>query len=77
MVLLALGAIIDMAEYTTRTVTTKRMEVVLPNPTNWTEVGKAFAYVNQNLPEKLRGWDDTVTVEANEEEIIIWWKVEE
>ena len=66
-----------MAEYKTRIVTTKRQEVVLPNPTNWVEVGKAFAYVNQNLPEKLRCWADTVTVEATDSEIIIWWKVEE
>jgi hypothetical protein len=59
-----------MATYTSRTVTTTRREYVLTSPTNWAEVGKVVAALNQELGEEAARWDDVVTVEARDDEIV-------
>lgn len=64
-----------MAEYSTRIKTTKRHEVVLHNPTNWVEFTKALnvavmSWQNAHATER-QPWDNSLVVEANEDEIII------
>lgn len=58
-----------MADFLQRTRHTARVEYVLPNPTNWAEVGKVFAAIQNDLSELPTG-DDTVTVQATDEEIV-------
>lgn len=63
-----------MAEYATRTKTLVTREVVLPSPTNWAEVSKAFAYCQQELTRLGKSQaDDQVQVKAWDDEIVIWF----
>lgn len=60
-----------MAEYTSRLVTTSRMEYTLPSGTTWGEVEKVLAAIQQRtkgIPEAC--YDDFVTVEARDDEIV-------
>lgn len=59
-----------MAAYTSRTVTVVTREYVLPSPTNWAEVGKVMSAIRTNLGQERACWDDTVTVEARDDEIV-------
>jgi hypothetical protein len=59
-----------MADYIKRIVTTRRAEYTLNNPTNWTEVEKVFANIRRELSDK-KLWDDTVSVEAHDDIILI------
>lgn len=63
-----------MADYTSRTVTTTRKEYALRSPTNWAEVGKVIAVIEGELSAK-RTYDNDVTVEARDDEIVFWFDV--
>ncbi len=63
-----------MADWTSRIVTTVRKEYTLPSPTNWTEVGKVLAAIRSDLSAE-RTYDDTVRVEARDDEIVFWFEV--
>lgn len=69
-----------MAAYEPRTTTSIRHEYVIPKESaNWAEVGKAFSAAKQDMQEDLpqgtaRGGDDAVWVDADEENIIIYWE---
>lgn len=69
-----------MAAYEPRTTITTRHEYVIHKESaNWAEVGKAFAAAKQDMNSDLpqgtsRGGDDAVWVDANDEEIIIYWE---
>lgn len=65
-----------MADFTRREVTVTRVEYVLPNPTNWAEIGKVVAAINHSAPESITKWDDTVTVEGRDDEIILSYRKE-
>jgi hypothetical protein len=65
-----------MADWSHRTVTTTVKEYTLPNPTNWVQVRRLLAMIERELPEERRGWDDTVTVRAADEEIVFSYQVE-
>lgn len=56
-----------MADYTRREVVTRRIEYVLPNPTNWAEVSKVLTVINH---ETDRVADDFVRVEGRDDEIV-------
>jgi hypothetical protein len=64
-----------VADYTTREVTTTVKEVVLPSPTNWGELGKAMAYCRAQLETTSGVMDDTVVVEARDDEIVLWYRI--
>ena len=59
-----------MAAFNTRTeVTTKRI-VALDLPTNWVEVEKCLIELRTYMVDHaISVWDDSVTVEADEEEL--------
>lgn len=60
-----------MAEFTSRDVTTVRREFALRRPTNWVEIDKVSAAINQELIELgVSLSDDRVTVDANDDEIV-------
>lgn len=63
-----------MATYTTRQKKTVREEVVLPLPSNMTELDKAFRAATYSLSAECIS-DETFTVTANEEELVISWEV--
>lgn len=65
-----------MADATKRTVTTVRHEYVLPSPTYVGEMRKAIKWA---LSDKADGgpedtFDDALTVEARDDEVVIWWE---
>lgn len=67
-----------MADYSSQTVTKTRYEVTLPNPTNLTEFNKAATYAHnawqaQSGKKNPVYYDDTFTISATEEEIVISW----
>lgn len=63
-----------MADCTWRTIHTARKEYSLPSPTNWAEVGKVFAMLRNELDERKAAFDDAVTVEARDGEIVFWYE---
>lgn len=64
-----------MAEYTSRDVTTVRREFALRRPTNWAEVGKVYAAIEQEFKALgRRNSDDAVTVDATDDEIVFWYE---
>jgi hypothetical protein len=63
-----------MADWTSCVVTTVRKEYTLPSPTNWAEVGKVMAAIATELSGQRAG-DDTVRVEARDDEIAFWFEV--
>lgn len=65
-----------MADYTIRSRTFVRHEYVLPNPTNWAELGKALASLEQSLPSGVEPFDNSVRVEADDAEIVLYWQEE-
>lgn len=64
-----------MADWTRRERTTVHVEYVLPNPTNWAEVGKIYTAINQELGEKAQS-DDAVWVVGTDDEIIFRFEKE-
>ena len=64
-----------MADYTSRTVTTTRKEYELRSPTNWAEVGKVIAAIEQDLSGR-RTYDDDVTVEARDDVIVFSYEAD-
>lgn len=66
-----------MADYSVRTVTTTRKEYILPSPSDWGEVGKVMAAIRNQLSDKDARYDDTVTVEARDDEIVFSYTVSE
>jgi len=65
-----------MADFGRRTVSTTRHEYVLDSPTNWGEMCKAAAVAIQEMPVRLRDFDDTLLVEAGDDEVVIYWEDE-
>lgn len=69
-----------MAAYEPRVITTTRYEYVIRKESaNWAEIGKAFAAVKQDMnvgqpAGTSRGGDDAVWVDADDENIIIYWE---
>lgn len=61
-----------MAEHTYHEETTSKAVWTLSSPTNWAEIGKVFASVKQRFADRDTSWDDFVTVEARDDEIIFW-----
>jgi hypothetical protein len=63
-----------MSEVTRKDETTTRRIYSIPSPTNWTEVSKALAWIRQDVEASgLSEFDDTVTVEAWDDEIRFWF----
>lgn len=66
-----------MADYTRRDITTTRRIYVLPSPTNWVEVEKVLSALKQDKErQKVGTFDDTVTVEAFDDEIHFSFEIE-
>ena len=63
-----------MSDVEKRTIVTTRHEYVLRSPVAVAEVGKAVAWAQADMPEVRRQWDDSGTVEARDEEIVVWWE---
>lgn len=66
-----------MSEVSTRIVPRcSVVEISVPNPTVWAEIGKALAVCRQELEEHGRdpSYDDAVHVRATDEEIIFWFE---
>jgi hypothetical protein len=59
-----------MADWSYRTVVTTVKEYVLPNPTNWTQVRQVLGMLEREVPNDGRPWDDTVTVEGRDDEMV-------
>ncbi|PZG49868.1 hypothetical protein C1I98_11170 [Spongiactinospora gelatinilytica] len=58
-----------MASWTRRERTITHIEYALPLPTNWAEVGKVYASLNQELGERAE-WDDAVEVTSDGAELV-------
>jgi hypothetical protein len=58
-----------MADFQQRTRHTARTEYVLPNPTTWVEIEKVLVALREDLSGEPV-YDDTVTVSANDTEIV-------
>lgn len=65
-----------MADFTQHDQTTTKRIYALPSPTNWAEVGKVLAVIRQDKDLPPGEWDDTVTVEAWDEEIRFSFTIE-
>lgn len=69
-----------MAAYEQRTTTTVRHEYVIPKESaNWAEVGKAFSAAKQDMNKDAPqgtsfGGDDAAWVDADDDNIIIYWE---
>ena len=63
-----------MADWTSQIVTTVRKEYTLPSPTNWVEVRKVLAAICNDLSAE-QTYDDTVRVEARDDEIVFSFEV--
>lgn len=66
-----------MADYTRHVRTTRRVEFTLRSPTNWCEVDKAFNAIKKEIPPEMARYDDTVTVEAREDVVVISYLLED
>jgi len=65
-----------VATYTHRVVTVIKKQVILPSPSNMTELTKALTFVNKDLEARgIKYYDDIVTVESFDGEIVIWYDV--
>lgn len=68
-----------MADYFTRRRTQAYIEVLLPNPTNSTELEKAYSVIEQKWAENhgstARRYDDSIKVRADEEHIILYFEM--
>lgn len=65
-----------MADFSRREVPQKvRVEYTLESPTNWVEVTKVLAVLRQESTPL--GYDDSVHVEARDDEIVFWFEKED
>jgi len=62
-----------VSNVTKRTVTTTRHEYIVPSPACVADIHKAIDWAFTDMPENRRLYDDACTVEARDEEIVIWW----
>ena len=63
-----------MAEYLRREVTPPvRVVYTLPTPSNWTEIAKLMSSIRAELADG-ETFDDTVTVESDDEELRFWFE---
>lgn len=66
-----------MADYTSFVETTARKVYVLPSPTNAVEVDKVISALEHDLSSRgIKNFDDTVTVEALDDEIRFSYEIE-
>lgn len=65
-----------MASFTRREKKISRVEYALTTPTNWAEIGKVLAALRSELPPELAQWDDTVTVNVGDDEIVFTYDTE-
>lgn len=63
-----------MADYTRRERTARWVEYVLPNPTNAAELAKAVSAATADLSDRTIS-DDTITISADDEQIIVSYEV--
>jgi hypothetical protein len=66
-----------MADYMKQTRTLIRHEYVLDTPSNGAELDKMLAGARKDCEQVRVVQDDTLHVEANDGEIIIWWQEED
>lgn len=68
-----------MSEVIVRTRTTHRVEIVVPNPTDWSQVDKAMLQARKQLVKRAvdPNFDDSVHVRADEDEIVFWFELPE
>ena len=64
-----------MASFSRRERTTTWVEYTLPNPTNWGEVRKVMAVIENELGDRTL-WDDVVQVSGADEEIVFRYEKE-
>lgn len=62
-----------MSSVTQRTVTTVRHEYAVRSPAAWADVSAAMREAMVDLPEERKAYDDACTVEARDDEIVVWW----
>lgn len=63
-----------MADYTRRDITTVERRYELPSPTNWVEIEKVLSAIKNDLAGQ-RTYDDTVRVEAWDDEIRFTYRI--
>lgn len=64
-----------MADFTGRVVTVTRHEYALESPTNAVEVSKMLNSATRDFQTaKGQAWDDSITVESRNGEIVAWWE---
>ncbi len=63
-----------MADAIKRVRTTVRHEYVLRSPTPAAEVMKAVSWARSEMPEEMRKWDDSLWVEACDDEVTVFWE---
>lgn len=63
-------------EKRTVTVTTTRHEYVVPSPCVGADLLVATKMALTDMPESRRSYDDAFTVEARDDEIVVWWTEE-
>ncbi len=63
-----------MGNASRRIIITKRHEYYLKSPTNGVEINKAIGWALADMPEKLRGADNSVTIEPRDDEVVIYWE---
>lgn len=66
-----------MSAVSKRTSRVLRHEYAVPSPSARSDVEKAITWALSDMPENLRHFDDACTVEASDDEIIVWWTEEE
>lgn len=67
-----------MAVYSTRVVTIRRCEYVLPSPVNWAEYEKARSAIKTAAESEGidTSYDDAITIEARDDEIVLFYVIE-
>lgn len=66
-----------MSTVSKRTVTTTRHEYVVPSPAYASDMQKAIDRAMREMPVQRRGHGDAYTVEARDDEIVVWWPDDE
>lgn len=62
-----------MSNVSKRTVTSTRHEYVVPSPACVADIQKAIDCAFRDMPANRARYDDACTVEARDDEIVVWW----